>query len=397
MTRNIALYPWFRFLRSLLFWQAVWFLYIQAELSAAEAILLYAVFDVATTVLEVPSGWVSDRWGRRPTLILSALAGLTAATMQALGGDFLWFAVAQVFLGAHMAFASGTDTSLLYQSLAAEGRSDEIERQEIIGWRAGFAALALSALAGGALARADLTWPYIASALSLAALLVVTLALREPPRIGTAEVTARQALATLRKAFRHPVLLWLFILSLLMYSFSHVTFVFGQPFIERVLAGTALASETPLVSGAITATMMTVSLLVSLVAPGLRARVGLAAILLAAFAVQIALPAALAIATGPLAVLLLLGRMVPDAMADPFILARLQPLLSDESRATFLSIRSLAGRLLFAATLWLAAAATTDSGLMSEAEVRAVLAAYAIGGLLCFLALFATVLRVRDI
>ena len=27
--RNVALYPWFRFCRGLLFWQAVWFLYFQ--------------------------------------------------------------------------------------------------------------------------------------------------------------------------------------------------------------------------------------------------------------------------------------------------------------------------------------------------------------------------------
>ncbi|SHL15368.1 hypothetical protein SAMN05444414_10669 [Roseovarius marisflavi] len=40
--RNIAIYPWF--------------LYFQAQLSATEAILLYAIYDVGTTALEVPSG-----------------------------------------------------------------------------------------------------------------------------------------------------------------------------------------------------------------------------------------------------------------------------------------------------------------------------------------------------
>ena len=54
--RNIAIYPWFRFCQNLIFWQAVWFLYFQAELSATEAILLYAIYDVGTTALEVPSG-----------------------------------------------------------------------------------------------------------------------------------------------------------------------------------------------------------------------------------------------------------------------------------------------------------------------------------------------------
>ena len=52
--RNVALYPWFRFFRELIFWQAIWFLYFQNALTPAEAILLYAVYDVSTTVLEVP-------------------------------------------------------------------------------------------------------------------------------------------------------------------------------------------------------------------------------------------------------------------------------------------------------------------------------------------------------
>lgn len=379
MSRNLALWPWYRFLRSLIFWQAVWFLYLQAELSAAEAIALYALYDVATTALEVPSGWMSDRWGRRPTLILSAAAALASAAMQAGGGPFWWFAAAQLLLGAHAAFASGTDSALLYESLAAEGRAGEVERQELIGWRAGFAGLALSAILGGALARWDLTWAYWASAAAYAALTTVTVMLREPP--GHVErPAAREALAQIGRAVRRPVLLWLLALMMLMYGFSHVPFVFGQPFILAALDGTAWASETPLVSGAITAAMMTASLGVSWAAPRLRAAVGLTAMLLGAFALQIALPGALAVATGPLAVLLLLSRMVPDALARPFLLARVQPLLPGDARATVLSLQSLVGRLLFAATLWIAAASTTEVGLMPEEDLRAVLAAYAMGG-----------------
>ncbi len=65
--------PWYRLFDCLLFWQAVWFMYFQAKLSGAEAILLYSVHDVATTVLEGPSGYFSDRVGRRLTLVVSTL------------------------------------------------------------------------------------------------------------------------------------------------------------------------------------------------------------------------------------------------------------------------------------------------------------------------------------
>ncbi|WP_109563130.1 MFS transporter [Jannaschia seohaensis] len=394
MTRNLRLWPWYRFLRELIFWQAIWFLYIQAELSAAEAIAMYAIYDITTTLLEVPSGWLSDRWGRRPTLILSGAAALAAAVMQGAGGPFWWFALAQLLLGAHAAFASGTDSALLYESLAAEGREAEIERHELIGWRAGFAGLALSALVGGALARMDLSWAYWASALAFAGLTLITLLLREPPRAARLPEAA-PPLAQIAKALRQPALLWLLALLILMYGFSHVPFVFGQPFILTTLADTALAAEAPVVSGAVTAAMMTVSLAVSLFAPRLRAAVGLTAMLLAAFALQVALPGALALATGPLAVLLLLTRMVPDALARPFLLARVQPLLPKDARATVLSMQSLIARLLFAATLWVAAASTTEIGQMPEADLRAVLGAYAIAGLVALVALALAARRLR--
>jgi hypothetical protein len=64
VARNITLYPWIKFCQNLIFWQAVWFLFFQTELSAADAIVLYAIYDIGTTVLEVPSGYLSDRLGR---------------------------------------------------------------------------------------------------------------------------------------------------------------------------------------------------------------------------------------------------------------------------------------------------------------------------------------------
>ncbi|MGB3407637.1 MAG: MFS transporter, partial [Jannaschia sp.] len=72
-----------------------------------------------------------------------------------------------------------------------------------------------------------------------------------------------------------------------------------------------------------------------------------------------------------------------------------QRLLRDESRATFLSLKSLAGRILFAGTLWLAAQSTTTVGQMPDADVRRVMATYAIGGLCALIALSLAARRLR--
>lgn len=387
--RNIALYPWFQFGRNLVFWQAVWFLFFQSRLSAAEAILLYAVYDIGTTALEVPSGYMSDRIGRRFTLIASGVASLLGAALLTFGDGFAVFAIAQICLGAATAFNSGTDSALLFESLAAERRQDEIEAQELRAWRFAFTALALSAISGGAMAFYDETLPFALSAVAAAGVLAVTLAFHEPAHHSASAPQGSELmrLATLGPALTQPVLLWLFLLSVLMYGFSHIPFVFGQPFILEALQNAGLAAEAPIVSGATSAVMMVLSVGASLVALRLRRRIGLTAILLLAFAMQVALVGVLALTNSIYAIALLFFRMVPNAFSQPFILARTQPMLRDDTRATYLSLRSFCSRLLFAASLYGASLFAPAGAQMAYGDLQQVLGWYVAAGALALLLL----------
>ena len=385
MKRNIAIYPWFKFFQSLTFWQATWFLYFESQLSAAEAVLLYVVFDMTTTVLEVPSGYMSDRLGRKLTLLVAGFCGVCAAVLLIIGGGFAQLALANAILGAAFAFNSGTDSSLLYESLRAEGRELEIEHAELRAWRISFIALAISALAGGFLATYDAVLPYIATAISAGAVFIVTTRFHEPRH--TQQTNHHESVRAIKASITQPTLLWLLCLSLAMYVFSHIPYVFGQPFIREALTKAGYASQTPLVSGSVTFVMMFISVAVSWVAFHLRNRMGLPKLLLFAFAMQILLAAALAISNGLFVITLLLFRMVPDSLSQPFIKARIQPLLQDGIRATYISIQSLAGRILFALTLCIAAGRISGDVLLPYDELQMVLSFYVCFGLLIITAL----------
>lgn len=394
LSRNLTLLPWVKFTQNLLFWQATWFLFLQGRLSASEAVLLYAVYDIGTTLFEVPSGYMSDRIGRRVTLIAAALAGVASMVCFALGDSFAAFAAAQILLGASFAFASGTDSSLLYESLVAEGRAEEIEAFELRLWRFTFAALMVSAVTGGLMARVLPVLPFVVSGIALVAMLVLALLLRdsqgdpEKPLVPTAIGPALVA------AFRDPVLLWLLALSVVMYGFSHVPFVFGQPFILGALDRVGLSGEAPLVSGIVTTIMMAVSVAASFAAPTIRDRIGLGPTLLLAFALQVVLCAVLSLSQSLFAVAILFLRMVPDSLSRPFILARAQPRLKDGMRATYLSIQSFAGRIVFAASLWLASRNVTDVGAMPADDLARVLGGFALAGLAIWIALALAARRV---
>lgn len=395
MAGNLRLYPWFKFCQNLVFWQAIWFLFFQSELSAAQAVLLYAVYDVATTALEVPSGYMSDRLGRRKTLLAAAVAGALGASLIAFGDGFAVFALAQVCLGAAAAFASGTDNAFLYESLVAEGRGEEVEAFETRAWQFTLSGLALSAVTGGVLATFAYQLAFAAGAAAQGVCLLMAWRFVEPPHhrpvVQQSAVTEQWGL--FREAMRLPVLVWLFALSVLMYGFSHLPFVFGQPFIAQALDGAGIAMEAPLVSGMVTAAMMGVSALAVVYAVRVRARMGLSRLLLLAFGIQVGLVITLALTPSLLAIGVLLLRMVPNSLSRPFVIARMQPLLSDAGRATFLSIQSFAGRLLFAASLLIASAAVAARAEMTHAEIQLVLGWYAVAGVLFLAALALSVRR----
>lgn len=381
LQRTITLIPWYQLINNLLFWQAVWFLYFQSELSGAEAIILYTVYDISVTVMEVPSGYFSDRIGRRWTLMLSALCALTGCIALAIGGSFAVLALGQCMLGASSAFKSGTDSSLLFESLTAAGRSEEIEAQEVRVWRFSLTGLALSAVIGGALSLGSPVVPFYATAAAFAVVLVLVLLIQEPPAHAGTVIRVRDQLSALRLALLNPVLKWLFVMSVLMYAFSHLPFVFGQPFILTTLESYGLTTEAPLVSGMVTSAMMIVAALASLIALAMRRRLGLPLLLLFAFGLQIALAGALALSTSALVIGVLLLRMVPDSLSGPFITARMQPLLEDSTRATYLSLQSLGGKVFFATTLLFAATSATDAGLLPADDLQRILGWYTAGGL----------------
>jgi hypothetical protein len=323
--------------------------------------------------------------------------GVSGALLLALGGSFEVFAAGQILLGAGAAFASGTDSALLYESLAAAGRKGEVERQELRAWRFSFGALAASAVTGGLLAQQGGALTFLAGAAALAGALVLAWSFSEPPKAdsGIAQGGELVRLGSLRAALTEPVLMWLFALSLLMYVLSHVPFVFGQPFILEALKGTGLEAGAPMASGAVTTVMMVLSIAVSLLAPGLRRRLGLPGILLLAFAMQVALIAVMALSDAAIVIAFLFLRMVPDSLSKPFILARIQPQLSDASRATYMSLQSFCGRMVFAGTLFAASFWTSGEGQMPYSEIQQVLGWYLAGGLLCLGALTLAARRVR--
>ena len=150
--------------RNLLFWFPVFVLYFTERVRFDQVLTLEAIYYACVVVLEVPSGYLSDRISRTVTLRLATTSMAAAYAVFLLADDLLGLAIGQALLAAGMAFQSGTDSALHYDSLAALGREHEFADRESRALGAAFGAVAAAAVIGGLAGGVSLTVPYVLSA-----------------------------------------------------------------------------------------------------------------------------------------------------------------------------------------------------------------------------------------
>ena len=99
-------------------------------MSLADIMNLQAIFALAAVVFEFPSGYLADRVGHRMSLLVAALLWIVGWVVYAMGTTFSGMVIAEVLLGAGIAFASGADAALLFVTLQAAERVSEYNRWE---------------------------------------------------------------------------------------------------------------------------------------------------------------------------------------------------------------------------------------------------------------------------
>jgi MFS family permease len=146
-------------------------------------VLLFSIAKIATSIFEVPTGTLSDRAGRKLTLLLGQLASVLSIALYALGQDFTVLAAGAVLEGLAFSFFSGNNEALLYDTLKSEGAEDDYAH-----WQGRVSSMFQAALAVSAgVATIALIWlplraMFVLSLVPQIAGLGIGLFLIEPPR-----------------------------------------------------------------------------------------------------------------------------------------------------------------------------------------------------------------------
>jgi len=125
-----------------------------------EIFILKAIYSVAVVLMEIPSGWMADVWGRKKTLLLGSILSSTGVLIYCFSYGFLVFVLAEIILGIGHSFVSGADSAMLYDSLKADKRTDKYTKEEGRITSFGNFAEAIAGIIGGFLAVVSLRTPF---------------------------------------------------------------------------------------------------------------------------------------------------------------------------------------------------------------------------------------------
>jgi len=114
----------------MLFMPVVVLFFMDNGLSVEEVMWTQAAYSLSVALFEMPSGYFSDKLGRRLTLILAMLITMAGYLVMSASYSFWWFVAAEILMGLGGSFMSGTDSAMLYDTLIQLKREDSYLKLE---------------------------------------------------------------------------------------------------------------------------------------------------------------------------------------------------------------------------------------------------------------------------
>lgn len=123
--KNILLYEWSNYINSsVLIWTILTLYYLWRGLSYFDIALVQSVGAIATAVLEIPTGWISDRCGHHIVLKIASCSRLVAIVTLTFANSFLLMVASELFFSLANASQSGAGSAFLFEATNANSRAD---------------------------------------------------------------------------------------------------------------------------------------------------------------------------------------------------------------------------------------------------------------------------------
>ena len=227
--RGLA-FAWFPIPTIILFYQS-------HGLDLQQAVLLKTILSISILLLEVPSGYIADRFGRKFCLVAGSGVWICGWLFYCWGNSFNLFAVAEILSGIGGSLISGANTALAYETLLQLKRESYYRTFE--GRLVAVAGIseAVCGIIGAAIAEINLTYPFYLQTVCLIFYFILALNLIEPEKYQS--ITNSQHLKNLKSIaidvfIKRPQLRWLMLLSGTFSSASFLIVWLSQGYLKQI-------------------------------------------------------------------------------------------------------------------------------------------------------------------
>ena len=202
----------------------------------------------------------------------------------------------------------------------------------------------------GLLGLVDLRLAYVFSLLSATAMALLVWRFAEPEHAEESSAIPQsfgRVVWGCCQRLREPVLGWIFLVAIVLYSMAHIVYEFYQPYITLLqLPLLDAVGMAPLISGVVISLSMFGGAIGARASIAWQAKLGLVGVLAVAMLLQLGIVAAMAIAASPAVLALVCLRNFPMALVHAPVRAEIAPRIAE---STLLSILT--------STLWIGIAA----------------------------------------
>ena len=151
-------------------------------LSLQEVMILQGMYSFMVAIMEIPSGYLADVFGRKNTLILGGIFCFFGFLIISLSFSFWYFIIGEIILGIGSSFISGADSAILYDSLAESKKENEYTKVEGVAYGIGNFSEAIAGICGGLLAEISLRLPWNVQVVVAGLIIPFTFLLIEPKK-----------------------------------------------------------------------------------------------------------------------------------------------------------------------------------------------------------------------
>ncbi|MDP8209881.1 MAG: MFS transporter [Candidatus Stygibacter australis] len=233
--RNVKVFLYYRFFNNMLIIGPVLMLFLLWKgLNYTNIMVLQSISAISVILFEVPTGMVSDKITRHLALFLGSLLCFMGLLLYILGHSFLIFAFAEITFGLGITFTSGSDTSLLYESLVKLDRKKEF--QTIMGKTMSvvFIGQGVGAVISSLLYKINPLIPFIISLGFLVVAMIISSLFHDQGRQKSSGSYLSHILQSSKEVFTKKRILWALGFAIIMGIASRSSFWLYQPYFQAV-------------------------------------------------------------------------------------------------------------------------------------------------------------------